>query len=47
MEAPNERVKGAGFCLWRDTPSAETEDEILEHIRHYFTAVAKKVLGEF
>ena len=40
-----ERVKGAGFCLWCDTPSAETEEEILEHIRPYFTAIAKKSLG--
>ena len=42
----DERVKGAGFCLWCDTPAAETEDEILEHIRPYFTAIAKKACGE-
>ena len=47
VKAPNERIKGAGFCLWCDTPAAETEDELLEHIRPYFTAVAKKSLGEF
>ncbi|MBQ8371602.1 MAG: family 20 glycosylhydrolase [Clostridia bacterium] len=47
VEAPNERIKGAGFCLWSDTPAAETEDEILEHIRPYFTAIAKKASGEF
>ena len=47
IEAPNEKVKGAGFCLWTDTPSAETEDEILEHIRPYFTAIAKKASGQF
>ena len=46
IEAPNERVKGAGFCLWTDCPSAETEDELLEHIRPYFTAIAKKATGE-
>ena len=46
ITAPNERVKGAGFCLWCDCPSAETEDELLEHIRPYFTAIAKKSLGE-
>lgn len=44
--APNEKVKGAGFCLWTDTPAAETEDEILAHIRPYFTAIAKKASGE-
>jgi hypothetical protein len=46
VAAPNARVKGAGFCLWADTPSAETEDELLENMRPYFTAVAKKALGE-
>ncbi len=47
IEAPNEKVKGAGFCLWCDTPAAETDDEILEHIRPYFTAFAKKATGNF
>lgn len=46
IEAPNERVKGAGFCLWCDTPSAETEDELLEHILPYLTAFAKKASGK-
>ena len=46
IEAPHDRVKGAGFCLWCDCPSSETEDELLEHIRPYFTAIAKKALGE-
>ena len=46
IKAPDERVKGAGFCLWCDCPSAEREDELLEHIRPYFTAIAKKALGE-
>ncbi len=45
IEPPNERVKGADFCLWSDTPSAKTEDEILENIRPYFTAIAKKSTG--
>lgn len=45
ITAPNDKVKGAGFCLWCDTPSAESEDEILEHIRPYFTAIAKKAMG--
>lgn len=47
IDAPNKRVKGAGFCLWTDCPSAETEDELLEHIRPYFTAIAKKASGNF
>ncbi len=45
VDAPNPRVKGAGFCLWTDTPGSETEDEILEHIRPYFQAIAKKTRG--
>ena len=47
LDAPNEMVKGAGMCLWTDTPARESEDEILEHIRPYFTAIAKKALGKF
>ncbi len=47
VEAPNEKVKGVGFSLWCDNPSGETEDELLEHLRPYFTAIAKKALGEF
>ena len=43
--APDSRVKGGGFCLWCDTPAAETEDEILEHIKPYITACGKKLLG--
>ena len=39
---PDERVKGAGFCLWSDTPAAQSEDELLENMRPYFTAIAKK-----
>ena len=46
ITAPNEKVKGAGFCLWTDTPAAESEDEILEHIRPYFTAIAQKASGK-
>lgn len=44
--APNPLVKGAGICLWTDTPAAMTEDEILEGIRPYFTAIARKTRGE-
>ena len=46
IKGPCERIKGAGFCLWCDTPAAETEEELLEHIRPLFTAIAKKSLGE-
>ena len=46
LEAPDPRVKGAGMCFWGDTPSAMTEDEILERMRPYFTAIAKKTRGE-
>lgn len=42
---PCEQIKGAGICLWSDTPAAMTEDEILENMRPYFTAIAKKTLG--
>ena len=41
-----DRVKGAGVCLWTDTPSIMTEDEILEGMKPYFTAIAKKSIGE-
>ena len=44
IKAPNEKVKGAGICLWTDTAGAKTPDEILEGIRPYFTAIAKKCL---
>lgn len=47
VAAPNEHVKGAGFCLWSDTPGAMSEDEILEGMRPYFTAVARKTTGVF
>jgi hypothetical protein len=42
---PCEQVKGAGICLWSDTPAVMTEDEVLENMRPYFTAIAKKTLG--
>ena len=45
IAAPHPLVKGAGICLWTDTPAAMTEDEILEGIRPYFTAIAKKTRG--
>ena len=45
----NERfsVLGLGMGGIGKTPAAETEDELLAHIRPYFAAVAKKALGEF
>ena len=42
---PCDRVKGAGFCLWTDTPDRQSEDEILENMRPYFTAFVKKAIG--
>lgn len=45
IAAPNPLVKGAGICLWTDTPAAMSEDEILEGMRPYFTAIAKKSRG--
>ena len=44
IEFPNKKVKGAGFCLWTDTPDKESEDEMLENMRPYFTAFVKKAL---
>jgi len=38
-------VMGGGFCLWSDTPAAETEEEVLEHIKPYITACGTKLLG--
>jgi hexosaminidase len=35
------RVHGAAFCLWCDKPSAETPDEILEHITPYLSAAGE------
>ena len=46
VKAPSEKVKGAGMCLWTDTPDAQTEDELLENIRPYLRAIAKRALGE-
>ena len=45
-DAPDVRVKGGGYCLWSDTPAAETEDEILEHIKPYIAAIGKKLQGK-
>ena len=44
--APNEKVKGGGYCLWSDTPAAETEEEILENLKPYLHACAKALLGK-
>ena len=37
--SPHEyKISGGGFCLWCDKPSAESPDEILEHITPYLYA---------
>ena len=41
--APDPRILGGGYCLWCDTPAAETEDEIMEHIKPYIAACGKKL----
>ncbi len=46
LKAPHPAVKGGGYCLWSDTPGAETEDEILEHITPLVRAVGKKLSGK-
>lgn len=38
---PEPRVLGGGFCLWCDSPAAETEEEILEHLIPYIRACGK------
>ena len=46
LPAPDDRVLGGGYCLWSDTPGAETEDEVLAHIKPYIAACGKKLLGQ-
>ena len=41
----NEKIKGAGYCLWSDAPKVESEDEVIEIIRPYFNAYGKKLIG--
>lgn len=43
--APDPRVLGGGYCLWSDTPAAETEDEILEHLKPFIRACGRKLIG--
>lgn len=45
IPCPNEKVRGAGFCLWTDTPAAQSEDALLDAMRPYFTAIAKKTMA--
>ena len=45
-QAPNEHVLGGGYCLWSDTPAAETEDEVLAHITPLIMACGKKLMGK-
>ena len=42
LTSPCESLKGAGFCLWTDTPAAIGEDELLDKMRPYFTVISKK-----
>ena len=42
LECPCESLLGAGICLWTDTPNTESEQTLLERIRPYFAAIAKK-----
>lgn len=35
LDAGSPSVLGGGFCVWCDNPSAESEDELLEHITPY------------
>ena len=44
VKAPSDKVKGAGMCLWTDTPDIMTEDELLENMRAHFTAIAEAIL---
>lgn len=39
--APDDRIRGGGFCLWTDTPAAETPEEILTHLRPYIAACGR------
>ncbi len=45
LTTPDSRVLGGGYCLWSDSPAAETEDELLEHLKPYIRAGGKKLLG--
>lgn len=45
-KSPDSRVKGGGFCLWCDTPAAETEAEVMEHIKPYIEACGRKLFGK-
>lgn len=44
--APDPRILGGGYCLWSDTPAAETEDEIMEHVLPYIRACGRKLCGK-
>ncbi|MBE6589238.1 MAG: hypothetical protein E7643_03590 [Ruminococcaceae bacterium] len=44
--APDARVLGGGYCLWSDTPAAETEDEVLAHLRPFIEAAGRRLLGK-
>jgi hexosaminidase len=42
---PTDMIKGAGFCLWCDTPSRFEADELFDLASPYYTALIKKMLG--
>lgn len=44
-KAPDSRVLGGGYCLWSDTPAAESEDALLEHIKPFLFASGKRLCG--
>ncbi|MBQ8309485.1 MAG: family 20 glycosylhydrolase [Clostridia bacterium] len=44
--APNPYVLGGGYCLWSDMPAAETEDEVMEHVKPFLTACGKALRGK-
>ena len=46
LTPPNGKVKGGGFCLWCDVPSAETEDETLENLTPLIKLCDEKLLGK-
>lgn len=41
VEPHKAKIHGGAFCVWCDNPSAETENEILEHITPYLFAIGE------
>jgi len=46
LAAPNEKIKGGGFCLWSDCPAGETEEEVFEHLTPLIKLCGEKLLGK-